>query len=489
MLTPAGVHAVEYRLGRRGIQILGYQERRLSGVDADAAIEALAEVVEGLGGRGGTLAVSLTGFGSVHHIQSLPSAPRDVLEPVVVRELRRFYPTLFARGDEEPVVDFTPLESPVQEPGSAQRELLVAALPRRLVDRLHAELSARRIRLHHLTILPRAIACLYELVRRPDETAVAVVLVPRWPLLGFFHRGEIALFSEPLLGEPEQTPDALELVIEQVERGALFLRQQFRGAPVSRVMLAADAADGAVVRPRLRESVGAPVEPFGVFGEGPGALAALGAAIDARGEEGRFNLLPARLRLPSGTQRSARRLVVASALLVAAAGAGWAWTGIRAEQDAQRRFAALSARVAEASPAVRTMEETLRQRQAHAQRVQALQQLTGDHDLLREILWQLASGPRAVTVRELSLTRSPEGWSGTVRGIATARTSSAATDAVDRLYRDLAAGLPGSEVRLSQLGHLEPQDGASADAAARADDPIAVAFEIALIVAATEVNP
>src|SRR5687768_9694021 len=94
-LTPNGIHLVEYRRGTRGLQVLRYTSHPGPFTDAATAAEALAGLVESEGGRGGRISIALTGLGSAHQILSLPPADREVLLPVVRRELRRFYPGLF----------------------------------------------------------------------------------------------------------------------------------------------------------------------------------------------------------------------------------------------------------------------------------------------------------------------------------------------------------------------------------------------------------
>ena len=200
----------------------------MEGTDPQRLGLSLAEAVESLGGRGGTLELGLSGFGSAHHILPLPMAPRDVLEPVVRRELLRYYPDL-----RDPVVGFT--EGPEVEPGDGpRRELLVGAVPRELAETLHRVLAAREITLSHLTILPRALQGVYDTFDGGEPPAVAVLLLESGPLIGCFQTGALRLYIEPPLDIHGRPVRAAKAVADQVSRATLFLRQQFPGTGPAR---------------------------------------------------------------------------------------------------------------------------------------------------------------------------------------------------------------------------------------------------------------
>jgi hypothetical protein len=458
VLAPSGAHVVEYRRTRRGLQVVRFGSARVRRSEMEQAADELADLLEALGARGGQVALAVSGFGSCHHILTLPNAPREVLTPVVQREMRRFYPHLFVHDDRPPVVDFVPIESSGRGGDGGQRELLVGALPRELLDTVARALGRRQISLGSWTILPRAVQRLHDAYGDADNTAAVLLMTPGAPLLGFFHGGELRLFTEPVGGN--EAGD-MEAVLAHVERGALFLRQQFRGATLSQLHIALPPDEAlADLRGQVAQRLNASVEPFGPPEHPPGALAALGAALDGAGEGG-LNLLPPALRPPSAADRWTRTLTAASAAVLLLAVGLWAWGGARAEAEARDRVAAaeaeLGGRLAEMAP----LRPVLEERRAHAHRAQVMALLAARRAEIPGLLWPLTAS-HAVRLDALQLGRSPLGWDGVLQGTSTGRTSAAATAAVDGLYREMIQilgrdavtldGLTGAQVEADEEG-------------------------------------
>lgn len=482
VLAPSGIHLVQYRDGRRGLQVLRYSSDLARHPDAAAAARALADLVEADGGRGGRLALAVAGFGSYHHILTLPPAPREVLAPIVQREMRRFYPDLFHGDRGEPAVEFIPVDGSARPAEGQPREILVAGVPRELLETVHRQLAEREIELEHWTILPRAFQRLYDVFVGGRDSSALLLMLPSTPLLGLFHEGALRLFSEPF-GPQGRAEDDLEAVLAKAERGALFVRQQFRGASVDRFIVAAEPAEAPRLASELERRLRARVEAFEPWGDSPGAVVALGAALDV-GSEGSLDLLPASLGPRTPVERWTRALAVASAAVLVAGAGWWAWSGVRAAERAEASVAAVDARLAAYDEALAAVRPVVEARREHAGRALLLESLVGSHDALPGALWPLDAGPSGVRIRSFELRRVESGWEGTATGLAVGATSAEVAGSVDSLHAALARALPGGSTELTRLAYVDaPADGGGL---AEPNSPIAISFEISFIVSAVE---
>ncbi|MBW3628438.1 MAG: pilus assembly protein PilM [Gemmatimonadetes bacterium] len=480
LLCPAGVHVVAYRRSRGGLHIERYSRELRPGLNTDETARVVADLLEADGARGRRISIAVSGFGSCHQILTLPRAARNVLQPIVVRELRRFYPDVFAQELSEPIVDFVELV-PTDSRPSPQNDLLVAAMPRDLVSTVVSTLADRGMTVDHWTIAPRALQRLYDAFSDGETTAAALVVVPDWPLLGFFHQRELRLFSEPRSG-PGTTFDAgAGAVIEHVERGSIFLRQQFRGAAVTRLYLAAGPEDDISSQQDLFETVlGVSVLPFGPANHPPGAFAALGAALDGASDDG-LNLLPAELRPPSASVRWTRYLAVASAGVLLIAAGWWAWSARRAEASARQEVAAISHALSAQSSLLRTVRPIIEERQSHARRAALIDLLSRDRRRLPEVLWPLQAAASEVEIRKLQVVRQQGGWEVVVGITATAMSYEQATDAITAVAQQLGSELPENALTVSgiDLARLPTEALDGPDPAAT---PIAANAEMSFIV-------
>ncbi|HUE97012.1 MAG TPA: hypothetical protein VMN39_10150 [Longimicrobiaceae bacterium] len=477
LVTPNGIHLVDYRSGTRGWQIQGYASESLAFETADEAVAALANMVEAYGGRGGRVSVAISGLGTCHHILTLPPADRALLHPIVERELRRFYPAVFD-ADANPLVDLVPMGDPVVTPGEP-REWLATAVPRQLVSGLVSRFDARGVVIDHLTILPRVLERIFETFSHSEEPSAVLLLIPEGPLLGFFFEGRLRLYSEPAVRDLEPSV-ALRSIGDYIDRGALFLRQQFPEARVARVLVAGPA----VAVAELQKRVDLPVERFQVYGDSPGALVALGAALDGD-DEGGFNLLPVALRPPTEAQRWIRVAMAVAAALVIVAGSWWAAYAIDAESRAEATARHYDFRVASTQNQLSGIVMALQEREAHAARVQVADSLLAGRGELLDILWTLEEAQPTIQMQDLALTYAGDGWSGTLRGRARTATAGGASRSVEQLLIELRRTLTSTTLDLAAYGLAdpEPEDELMAPGA-----PVAVDFEISFIVGEPESN-
>ncbi len=464
MLLPGGVVVVEYRQSGDELETLQLAADRTHLEGLDEAADLLGNTVESLGGRGGRLALALGGFGASHHILELPPAEEELLRPVVTREMARFYPDL-----RDPVIDFV-LAGAVADEESSKRDVLVGAVPRATALRLQGALAERGVTLEHLTILPRVVEHVFDATDASTRPSVFVALATTGPVIGCFHESDLRLYSEP--PRIHARGDTMDGVVEHVERGALFLRQQFRSEGAERVVVVAAPEVTEALTGAIRDRMGVEVRVLD-SPAGPDALLALGPAMDMAGPES-LDLLPESARPRPAAARWARRLAVAAALVVGVAALLWSWRAVEAARLLDARVDALDAELNRVLVPMNRIRSVVESRRSHAERLAFLAAEERRRDRVQEVLRAVAdAAPPALELHELVLERDEDqdAWRLSVVGTAAGAGSAAAVRAVDGLYRGIPARLPVEELSLDAL-----------DGALPAAERVAIDFEMSFIV-------
>jgi len=447
-LCPRGAWLVE-SVARRG----GAEVRRVIPAPAElntehAAAAHLVDVLASSGIRRAKIALTLRGFDVGHHVISLPSVRDSVLRPIVEREVRRLEPQL-----SDPVVGWMPLPAePVPPEGPPQLHVLAAAAPRNVVDVIDDALRSAGHTLLHLTAVPAAMQRLHEELDGSTETTALVAPLPDGPFIGFLLAGALRLAVEPPL--QEQAADAAAMA-EELELGAMFIRQQFRGATIERVALAA-AAD---VLPGAEEALaikaGAPVSRWEVQGLGPAELAALAAVMDSRSPRplALGGTVGARHAEPGGAGlRTASMVAVAAAVVVGA------WTVSRAldGRAVARDLRDASRRVEQEAFGMRGVRETAEQRRLVRDALTALRQVNRERDELAALLARLAGAvAEPVRLDSLRMDRGSDGWVAALSGSVAAPTNGRAVQALHEFYRGLPAQLNAEQLDLEDMQYAE----------------------------------
>jgi len=479
VLSPAGIHLVEYRRGIHDVRIVRYVQVDAVPGDAAATARTLGALMESVGARGRGVAIALSGFGSCHQLLSLPAGPPEVLRLVIGREMRRFYPDIFTSEAEEPILEYVEIAASAPAIGSVGVDLLVAAAPAELMRTVTAALAEHGVPITGCTIAPRALQRLHEVFGDGEQSEAVVLMIPGAPLLGLFHQGSPRLFSEPAGAHASHADTALS-VGELVDRAALFLRQQYRGATLDQVLLAGEPGTAASVADSLRVKRGLAAHPFG--DQEPGALLALGAALDADLPD-RLSLLPASARPLSQGDRLTRALAVASVLVLVTASAWWSWEANVTERQTLRDVRTLQGRLASEQAATVEIREAVGERRSHAQRAALLETLARNHNRLPEVLWPFEAAAPQVSLVRVQVQPGESGWQVNVTATANGRSSAEATDAVDALVGQLEAQLAGEKVSLSQMSYAPPAPltptvlAGGAPAAESIESAVALTFE------------
>lgn len=475
VLTPTGAHLIRYRRRRGRLEVVRYRGEVTPRAGVEEAAKALAELIEAEGGRGVCVALGLAGFGSCHHLLSLPPAAPELLEPIVHREMRRFYPGLFEE-EGAPYIDFVAAADPGEGSEGTLRDLLVAGLPRSTVEAVRRALAPLGSVLEHVTVVPAAVANLFDAFVGRTETAALALVADGYSALGFFHEGGLRLFTEPPMRSGLAGADVV--VAEQVDRGALYLRQQFRGARLRAVHLSASPAERPAILTTLQASDDVAVRQLAP-GEEPAALLALGVALNAEDERA-LNLLPHGMRPPSRSERLTRMVGSIAAGVVIVAVSWWALMGVRAEAVAAERFRNHQDTLVPRAAAFARIEPVVRERQAHATRSELLHRLIEERERIPELLWPLQAAGTAVQMQSFNLARTADGWQGRLVGQVESWSSADAAAIVEALQRELARSLPPGAVTLGDLAYGTDSRGGQPSAG------VAVRFRMSLVIPAGE---
>jgi hypothetical protein len=459
VVAPTGIHLIEYRRGLRRLQVLQYVHSELRAGTAADMVSDFADLLETHGGVGARLSIAIGGFGSFSHILSLPIAPAEVLHPVVMRELRHVYPEL-----RDAVVAFrrTNLHESERKPHAREHQLLVGVMQRDIVSLLQETMSTRGIALEHITTLPRALQQVHGAFVDGGETMALIIDMPRSPLIGFFNRDGLQFFSTP--PGPHGSREAeVQPVTEQVERGALFLRQQSRGQGLDRVLIAGEAGARLYSGPLQERELAPIVDALEHPDVPPGALAAFGVALDARSGTG-LNLLPAGMRPAAEADPWVLHLAVATATILIVASAWWGLNAVRTAEQLESRVEALASQLSARTAPLSTIRPVVADRQAHTARVDLLVPLEASRVRLQDLLWSTATAPGPIVLDSLSLRQEEGEWRGTITGAAIASNGAVATEAVNDWYGMLAASFVAPTIRVHQFANAQDDSAAGGGA-------------------------
>jgi hypothetical protein len=241
LMEHEGVYLVEFAREKSGFRVVGDWADRRSTERVEDALVSLSELLRQQQIRRATLAIAMQQFGTFHHVMTLPAAGDEVLRPIINREVQRVF------GIPEPVFAFVRggaderREGARANPETAPLHIFVGGAPRSTVDALAAGLAIKGIDVQGVTVVPEAIRQVYASAARSTEPTAVVVCLSGGPHLSFFVDGHMALAIEPpiaLEGDYSIDPSA---IVDQIDRGAIFLRQQYRGAQATELLLAAPA--------------------------------------------------------------------------------------------------------------------------------------------------------------------------------------------------------------------------------------------------------
>jgi hypothetical protein len=434
-----GVWLIEYVRDGAGYQIVSQTADRRWSDTPMQAFERLKALLDAQQSPRASISVALLHFGSFHHTMTLPPADDSVLAAIIRREVQRTF------NLPDPVVSFTrgeALERRQQAratPSSAPARLYIGGAPRDTIDAAVAVLHAPGLDVTCLTVVPEAVRRVYLATVRETEAAAVLVCLASGPHLAFFLEGRLELSLEPPIAlQTDQEFDA-SAVAGQLERGAVYLRQQFGGAEAKQLYLATPTAEYQPLASMLQARFGIPVHPL-MPHTTPEAIIAMGAILEGESEHP-VDLYPHPPTVGERFRESLRGAqgvamgVAAAAALVAI----WAIAQVvsfqRDDAEAQR----LREQINRGLPMVAPIKQAVERRAALIQRVAIAEGVRSERTQLVEQLEGIARlVPPSMQFDSLNITRTKDGWATTILGDIHSSSAAEAVRALDQFYQGLA---------------------------------------------------
>ena len=426
---------VEYGAERTGIRIIAQWTDSIRSASIDDALSHLLSLLSQADARHATLALAIEQFGVFHHVLTLPGADDEVLRPVVRREVQRVF------GIADPVIAFTRgLPQERREPAradarTAPRQLFVAGAPRDTIDVLGDKLSDPRIDIEIATVVPKAIHSLYEASGGALEPTAVLVCLEGGPHLSFFLDGRLELAIDPPIALDGERP-SVPMMLDQVERGAVYFRQQFRGATATRLLLAAREGEFDALAAALEQRLGVVVSPLFSGSSSPEAVVAMGAVLEAQSQTP-LDLFP---HPPTVAERMAvllrgPNLAVAGATAAAVIAGLWALSQFTTLSSVRGDTARLQTSVDQGIPVVAPMRQIAQRRADFEHQVEFVRKSDGERSTLTRTLEAIAEeAPPGVRFDSLRVSRAPTGWSAGIGGQVTGATAAQAVRNLDTFF-------------------------------------------------------
>jgi hypothetical protein len=450
---PRGVFGVEVRRRSTGLEVLRSFDAHGRIESAQEAVGHLARMLASNGIKRAEIALAVRGFGAMHHVLAFPRASDAVLGMIVDREVRRLESEMA-----DPATGWTRLAPDVavgSEP--AQVDVLAAAIPRDVAAEFSDAIQAAGHKLSHLTVLTAAMHRLAEEFVPPADTSALVAQLPDGPFLGYAMSGALRLAIEPPVRPEDVLPDAAALA-EEVELGSVFVRQQFRGATMTRACVIASDEGYPEIESVLGARINVPIERVPLPGLSPGGVAAFGALLDGRSQQpvtlaGRTSERGANEPAP-GLQLAATAVLVVAAILGV-----WTIGEALLARSAAARLADARRQIDLESSRFIPARETADRRKLIRDAAAVLLVAERDRSTLQSTLATIASSvPSAVRLDSLRLERGPSGWLATLGGSVSGTTSGAAVQSLSSFYRDLPRLVAVESLALRQLAYADATD-------------------------------
>ena len=440
LIDQDGVALVEYKQEKDGFRVLGARLETRHFETIEVASDAVIGMLEAERATNASLAIAVQHFGSFYHSMVLPEATDEILRPIIVREVQRVFdvadPVIaFSRG---PTVDRR--EAPRGEAAKPPRQVQAAGMPRQVLNGLQARLNAAGVTVKVLTVVPETLRRVYDALAGSADPTALLVCRASGPNLAYLIDGRIERAIEPPIAlEGERSIDPA-VVVDQVERGAVFLRQQTRGSAATRILLAAQPADYPAIAQALEARTSMTVQPLAKSTGAPEAIVAMGAVLESR-SDAPMDLYPRAPTLSARMQTSVRGRGALPTAFAIAAGLVALWAGVQFATltHTRREIVALTDSVNRAQTTIAPLREAV---QARAGLATLHADLAGSKIEQRQLVLALrhlitASG-RGLRIDNLTVRRTGDGWQTTLRVQSTGATGGTAIREINSMYETLA---------------------------------------------------
>jgi hypothetical protein len=477
LLAHDGVSLVEYREEVAGIRVVDHWDNTERSTSIDEALSRLLSLVSALGVHRAKMSVAIEQFGVVHHVMTLPAAGDDVVRPVIQREVNRVF------GLADPVVAFTSGSAHERrgprraDARTAPRQLFIGAAPRETINTLVERFAAAGIDVEIATVVPKAIHSLYQATGASLEPTAVLVCLEGGPHLAFFLDGRLELAIDPPIAlEGERAP--VSVILDQVERGAVYFRQQFRGATATRMLLSARNDEYDALAAALEQRLGVHVKPLFAGANTPEAVVAMGAVLEGR-NEAPLDLYP---HPPTFAERAGAYLRGPNGVVVAAATAAviagvWFATQVMSLSSTQKENERLRAQIRTGVATIEPMRQIAERRADYARQVAFVTNSSAERVALTNTLRTIADfAPTGVRFDSLRVSRTADNWIVGLSGAAIGLTGAQAVRSLDAFYQSV-RGRPGiSSATLDEFSYPTPAP--SADSARASSAPVLVQFHM-----------
>jgi hypothetical protein len=436
LIDQDSVIVLEYAQEKGGFRLVDTRASNRRFTTPDTVADALIELLADMKAKKPALSIVLQHFGSFFHTLVMPSAPEEVLRPAILREVQRSFNIM------EPAIAFASGPSverrdPSRAGGQVPRQVFIAGAPKTVIETLALRLSRAGIRVDGLTVIPEVFRRLYDALDGSTEATAMLVCLHNGPHVAFFVNGQLELAIEPPLALEGEAPLDSAVIIDQLERGAIFLRQQARGTVATRLLLAAPAPDYENLASIIEARTGMRVAPLGQGIGSPESVVAMGAVLAARVSE-KLDIYP---RAPAFDQRlrgamTGPSLLSTTLLTAAAVGVFWSAMQVLTMQRARADVERLQAQVARALPALSTARESVQGRERIAAIRAALQAASLERAAAVQVMSSVAYASQPGTrVDSVTVIRVEAGMRTKLFCIASAATGPAAMSAATSFYR------------------------------------------------------
>jgi hypothetical protein len=271
--------------------------------------------------------------------------------------------------------------------------------------------------------------------------------------MGFALGGALRLVVEPPL--PKDAEHESSALAEELELGAMFVRQQFRGAQLDRIALIGSRDGLADAESVLADRLQLPAKQIGVRSLSPAALAALGSMLDSQSARPLSLGGESRGRAAAGPASILRTASVAAVLALVAVGAWTVTETVRAER-AGSAVSLTRQRVQQDSFGLVPMRATADQRRLVRDAMAAAQVVARDRVALQEALAGIATAIQPpVQIDSLSLRRIEPGWKASLSGSVEGTSTGQAVQFAYEAYRELPQRAKIDSLNLVQLGYSD----------------------------------
>jgi len=244
-------------------------------------------------------------------------------------------------------------------------------------------------------------------------------------------------------------------VAEEAELGAVFVRQQFRGAQVSDAHVIASDDAYPELESVLAARLDVPVSSLPVAGLPPGAIAAFGAVLDARSLHP-VSLGGRTLDVRSGQAGSPLQLIGISTLLAATLVGVWAIGQAFTARGAGLALADAQRRVEQESSTLAPARETAVRRKLVREATAAMRSVRADRSALQQTVASVAGAvPDAIALDSIAMEYGASGWHATLGGTVRGRTSGAAVQSLSAFHAGLSRLAPVESLTLKQLSYSD----------------------------------